>query len=111
VTVTPGLDITGSSKVLAMPQTNPGGSTTIQRISRKRDGEHLHDLPNGDRHREHDRRLVRDQLTVDRRLGIARTAGDDARSLVTETRQATTPACSATATPPGRYLVAWLLVG
>jgi hypothetical protein len=34
VTVTPGLDITGSSKVLAMPQTNPGGSTTIQRISR-----------------------------------------------------------------------------
>jgi hypothetical protein len=34
VTVSPGIDITGASKVLALPQTNPGGSTTIQRISR-----------------------------------------------------------------------------
>jgi hypothetical protein len=34
VTVNPGLDITGASKVLALPQTNPGGTTTIQRIAR-----------------------------------------------------------------------------
>jgi hypothetical protein len=34
VTVNPGLDITGSSKVLTTLQTNPGGTTTIQRIAR-----------------------------------------------------------------------------
>jgi hypothetical protein len=34
VVVTPGLDVTTSSKVLALPQTNPGGTTTVQRIAR-----------------------------------------------------------------------------
>jgi hypothetical protein len=34
VTVNPGLDITASSKILALPQTNPGGTTTVQRIFR-----------------------------------------------------------------------------
>jgi hypothetical protein len=34
VVVNPGLDITGSSKILALPQTNPGGATTVQRVFR-----------------------------------------------------------------------------
>ena len=34
VTVNPGMNITASSKILALPQTNPGGTTAIQRAVR-----------------------------------------------------------------------------